>query len=348
MLQLRLLTRSFLSNSLCFRCISNTARSSSKPFNATVKYPRIDNFTIVIHYDPNDRSKEKEFVCYEEPHMIPVKKGAPGFYPNELGSKLDDGKYETVMKLGYGQHSSSWLAKAVGYVFQQSRQYHMRLTRRREDHHVAVKVISAEWTSEPQGDSLPEAETMKRIAAGSADHPGRQHVSEPLGSFIAESKQGSHQCLVYKPLAIDLQWLLCHEPFRGGLPLQAVKRVIKQNLLALDYLHRECQIVHTGESDNYCLLERPTSLDINYTNMMVDFKYGPKEIEQYLASVPSLTYEPQIEPFLSDEPIITARTLPMPFPDLETTDMENLDIRLADYSHGTPLSLSNLHSDTDG
>ena len=35
---------------------------------------------------------------------------------------------------------------------------------------------------------------------------------------------------------------------RGALPTSLVKRVIRQTLLALEYLHDECGVVHTCES----------------------------------------------------------------------------------------------------
>lgn len=32
----------------------------------------------------------------------------------------------------------------------------------------------------------------------------------------------------------------------GKLPIKAVKRITRQLLLGLDFLHRECGIIHTG------------------------------------------------------------------------------------------------------
>jgi serine/threonine-protein kinase SRPK3 len=50
----------------------------------------------------------------EEPLDLPVDQRG-GFYPATPGNKLNS-TYTIVRKLGWGQHSSVWLAKHEGYV----------------------------------------------------------------------------------------------------------------------------------------------------------------------------------------------------------------------------------------
>jgi serine/threonine-protein kinase SRPK3 len=50
----------------------------------------------------------------EEPLDLPVDRNG-GFYPAALGNKLNS-TYTIVRKLGWGQHSSVWLAKREGCV----------------------------------------------------------------------------------------------------------------------------------------------------------------------------------------------------------------------------------------
>jgi serine/threonine-protein kinase SRPK3 len=48
----------------------------------------------------------------EEPLDLPVDQSG-GFYPATLGTRLNS-RYTIVRKLGWGQHSSVWLAKDEG------------------------------------------------------------------------------------------------------------------------------------------------------------------------------------------------------------------------------------------
>lgn len=61
-----------------------------------------------------------------------------------------------------------------------------------------------------------------------------------MDSFEVSSAQGSHLCLVHEAMA------KFPTVGRRGLPVTLVKAVAKQLLLALDFLHRECHVVHTG------------------------------------------------------------------------------------------------------
>lgn len=64
----------------------------------------------LISVEITEEDDGETFEYDEEPHMFPLNIGT-GFYPMSLGQKLDDGKYEIVRKLGYGGHSSVWLAR---------------------------------------------------------------------------------------------------------------------------------------------------------------------------------------------------------------------------------------------
>jgi serine/threonine-protein kinase SRPK3 len=76
--------------------------------------------------------------------------------------------------------------------------------------------------------------------AGKSRNPGRAHVITLIDSFEVSCTQGSHLCLVHAAMG--------KLPKVGGLGLSLplVKVVATQLLMALDFLHRECRIVHTG------------------------------------------------------------------------------------------------------
>ena len=77
-------------------------------------------------------------------------------------------------------------------------------------------------------------------------HDGFHFCVDQSVAFTAESPHGSHLCLVTKVFGSTVDELQLAQP---GLtfPLPVVKSIIKQTLLALDFLHTEVGIVHAGE-----------------------------------------------------------------------------------------------------
>ncbi|KAF9236294.1 kinase-like domain-containing protein, partial [Melanogaster broomeanus] len=157
-----------------------------------------------------------------------------GFYAATLGQTLNS-KYTIIRKLGWGQHSNIWLARVTD---------DSQLQRC-----VAVKILSAHAT-EVQGQLANELAFLQRInvASRSSGHAGRNHVVALLDDFQLTSAHGSHICLVYEAAGSF------STVFKGNnkqLPVNQVKNLARQLLLALDFLHRECHIVHTDiKSDN--------------------------------------------------------------------------------------------------
>ena len=58
---------------------------------------------------------------------------------------------------------------------------------------------------------------------------------------------GDHVSLVTDVCGSDTLQLQESQP-NGALPVHVIKRIIKHTLLGLDYLHRECGVIHTGKS----------------------------------------------------------------------------------------------------
>jgi serine/threonine-protein kinase SRPK3 len=90
-----------------------------------------------------------------------------------------------------------------------------------------------------------ELQAYQRIAKGPKRHPGRQAIRSLLDSFDVNGSEEEHRCLVHAPLSDNLSTFLRRNPVRQ-LPKPILAFVLHRLFLALDYLHRECQIIHTG------------------------------------------------------------------------------------------------------
>jgi serine/threonine-protein kinase SRPK3 len=96
----------------------------------------------------------------------------------------------------------------------------------------------------------------KRLStAGDPEHPGRMYVRKIQDSFSVTSTAGNtHQCLVHEVLFNDLSRLRLFFPERK-LHEACVRYFLLHLLLALDFLHRVCHIIHTGQATPHYALE---------------------------------------------------------------------------------------------
>ncbi|ROT41602.1 serine/threonine protein kinase [Sodiomyces alkalinus F11] len=158
-----------------------------------------------------------------------------GYHPVQIGEKFKDGKYTVVRKLGWGHFSTVWLSRD-----------------NTTDKHVALKVVrsAAHYTET----AIDEIKLLNRIVQANPNHPGRKHVVSLLDSFEHKGPNGTHVCMVFEVLGENLLGLIKKWNHRG-IPMPLVKQITKQVLLGLDYLHRECGIIHTDLKPENVLIE---------------------------------------------------------------------------------------------
>ena len=111
------------------------------------------------------------------------------------------------------------------------------------------------------------------LTAADSDHPGYKHCITLRDSFLVHSKHGPLIYLVTDVLGMDLSYL---RHSQDAFPTSVVKRITRQTLLALDYLHRECHIVHTGELRCSYHSTQPIQLSEKISFCHVRASYGTK------------------------------------------------------------------------
>ncbi|EED82522.1 predicted protein [Postia placenta Mad-698-R] len=143
----------------------------------------------------------------EEPLSLPLKEGA-GYPPYTLGQFLQahQGRYQIIRKLGWGDYASVWLARS---------------------------------------ERLWEREVLRSIANADPTHPGYKYCTPLRELFLTNTVHGTHVNFVTGVLGPNLNQLYHRFP-RGPARTVVAKRITKQVLLALSYLHGPCQSIHTG------------------------------------------------------------------------------------------------------
>lgn len=158
-----------------------------------------------------------------------------GYHPVFVGETYNNGRYTVVRKLGWGHFSTVWLSKDS-----------------QTGKHVALKVVrsAAHYTET----AIDEIKLLNKVVQANPNHPGRRYVVSLLDSFEHKGPHGVHVCMVFEVLGENLLGLIKRWNHRG-IPMPLVKQITKQVLLGLDYLHRECGIIHTDLKPENVLIE---------------------------------------------------------------------------------------------
>lgn len=198
---------------------------------------------------------------------------------------------------------------------------------------MAVKMLTAYQTALTDRGYFTEMAILERLSTANRVHFGFQHVTPLLHHFEVESDKGRHLCLCTEVLGSNLQELRGDQPNRR-FSLPTTKRIVKQILSALNYLHTECGIIHTGKSSNERETQLPNShADLKPDNIMMTIDQQASVIEKLLEDDPSRLYPPRIDARVSPHPVITVVSQPVPNFGLQG-DCTNLHIKLSDFGSG--------------
>ncbi|RFU35784.1 hypothetical protein B7463_g585, partial [Scytalidium lignicola] len=152
-----------------------------------------------------------------------------------LGEVINE-KYKVVAKLGFGSASTIWCCRNLA-----------------TNKYTALKIYTHDLIAEDEIDN--ETSIYKHLSrAGNPDHPGRAYVRTIQDSFVVTSRAGNpHRCLVHEVLSNDILSLRYVHPDQK-MPEAMLKQILIHLLLALDFLHSECHIIHTDIKEENILL----------------------------------------------------------------------------------------------
>lgn len=180
------------------------------------------------------------------------------FYPVRLGEVFND-RYQTMSKLGYGSSSTIWLARDLRLVFDEIHHEDSLTCGSRDHQYVALKVYIHNSVNHRE---LPFYEHLDKALP--SKHPGAGNVRKLLDTFEVAGPHGEHIVLALQVSQMSLRDMDTVFMDGGGFEEDFVKGAIKELLEAVDFLHTEVGVVHTGGSPyTHCQHNKYQVVDAN-------------------------------------------------------------------------------------
>ncbi|PBK68016.1 kinase-like protein [Armillaria solidipes] len=182
-----------------------------------------------------------------------------GYHPTQVGDKYASGRYTITGKLGWGEYSTVWLAR---------------------DNEANMRGSQA-----PELHELEYFQDLRRQNPGHFGYPNVVHLAD---SFYIDGPYGKHLCVVTE-MAICNLLTLAEECFTGNrIPEYGAKLVMRDVLSALDYVHNDCNIIHTDVKITNVVVTVPrdtSTVIIDHANIYPEACYADKTNEHFTQEV---------------------------------------------------------------
>ncbi|KAF7556895.1 hypothetical protein G7046_g6183 [Stylonectria norvegica] len=196
-----------------------------------------------------------------------------GYHPVSIGDTLGEGRYRVIRKLGDGSFSTVWLAENKE-VTEELPKY------------IALKVMMARQSSTAV---KTELEIHAALAEAEGEHGSSGHNLKLLTSFGETGPNGTHTCLVFNPMGINVSSGIDKLPqyrhvaksraIKRRYPTWMAKRILKHTLLGLARLHR-CGIVHADLQPANLLFTTRALDDLDASTLTQDIEETTEPIER--------------------------------------------------------------------
>eukprot|EP00569_Conticribra_weissflogii_P007842 CAMPEP_0171342918 /NCGR_PEP_ID=MMETSP0878-20121228/15707_1 /TAXON_ID=67004 /ORGANISM="Thalassiosira weissflogii, Strain CCMP1336" /LENGTH=1114 /DNA_ID=CAMNT_0011845721 /DNA_START=777 /DNA_END=4121 /DNA_ORIENTATION=- len=213
-----------------------------------------------------------------------------GYHPVKVGEVYNQ-RYVVIKKLGWGHFSTVWMVKDRRLVASKTSggaaqpQFFALKVQKSAEHYteaamdevelldcIAQERKRCEATLVSQGPISRDSDGIRAI--DNVDHS--RHVATLHDSFFHNGPHGRHMSMVFSMLGCNLLSVIKAFNYRG-IPIPAVKRMIKGVCKGLDFLHRRCQIIHTDLKPENILLQFPDQ--IYPPSMIEDGETGDEHAE---------------------------------------------------------------------
>ena len=173
-----------------------------------------------------------------------------GYHPIHVGEILLD-RYVIIQKLGWGHFSTVWLTKDLKYSsyvaikVQKSAQHYLEAA---YDEVEILDKVAKNWRCEEWESSIKEYYQKDPVLKAKIDKFGMSgdtsHCVQLLNSFIHHGPNGKHFVMVFEILGVNFLEIIKRYNYQG-VPMPLARRLARQCLIGLDYMHRMCKIIHT-------------------------------------------------------------------------------------------------------
>lgn len=264
------------------RCCSCPALGTPSPYHAArcavsltnleLRKVELDSMASILRVLMNNvrRRRLSSRECSTVAHIIhtetPIEEEtlphykAEHYYPVRIGN-VYHARYKVAGKLGYRAYSTTWLCRDLQCANPSIINPRAALTSHgyRANNYTVLKVS----TSLPDYPTAADRElrVYKHLAKIDSSHPGRSLIRELYDSFDLHGPGGTHRCLVLQLMNVTLLKMMRMNPRLFDLPL--LRMTIKRLLLALDFLHTEAEVIHTGR--DLCFIKVGFDTDVHQT-----------------------------------------------------------------------------------
>ena len=154
-------------------------------------------------------------------------------------------RYVIIQKLGWGHFSTVWLAKDFKYNTYVAIKIQKSGVNYMESAFDEVEILQNVSKHSRQTSWLNKLMEYKNIEEiKHLDPKDDTHVIQLLNCFLHKTYYGEHFCMVFEILGVNLLEIIKRYDYKG-VDLDIVKIITKQILIGLDFLGRECGIIHT-------------------------------------------------------------------------------------------------------